>query len=142
MFLKILVAIDGSDVGKNAFDQAVDLAKQNNAEIHSIYVVDSDHASSGAIEMNQDIICQDGINAAQTYVDKLIEEAKEKDVTVISHIRSGHPGNTIIDLAVSLETDLIVIGSRGKSKLDRLILGSVSLHVLNNTNTNILIVKK
>ncbi len=142
MFSKILVAIDGSDVGKNAFDQAVDLAKQNNAELHSIYVVESYHASSGAIEMNQDIICQDGINAAQTYVDKLIEEAKEKDVTVISHIRSGHPGNTIIDLAGSLETDLIVIGSRGKSKLDRLILGSVSLHVLNNTNTNILIVKK
>ncbi len=72
---------------------------------------------------------------------ELVEKASKKGVTLTSHLEAGHAGETIINKATELECDLIVVGSRGKSKLDRLLIGSVSLHIVNYAKTNTLIIK-
>lgn len=52
----------------------------------------------------------------------------------------GHPGHVICDHADSTKPDLIVVGKQGRSRLDELLLGSVSLHVIEECTSDVLIV--
>ena len=141
MFTKILVAIDGSDISKSAFNKAVELAKASKAELHAIYVIESGMISPGPVDTSWELIYQRFEKEGRDVMAELVEEASKKGVTLTSHLEAGHAGETIINKATELECDLIVVGSRGKSKLDRLLIGSVSLHIVNYAKTNTLIIK-
>ena len=56
-------------------------------------------------------------------------------------ILSGNPAQKIIDFAKSRQIDLIVLGSKGKTKMQDFLLGSVSKRVLENTTSDVLIFK-
>ncbi|MCK9312962.1 MAG: universal stress protein [Methanocorpusculum sp.] len=142
MFTKILVAIDGSDISKAAFYKALDMAKLFKAELHTIYVVESGMMSPGPVDTTWELIYQRLEQEGSTTMAHLVEEAEKKGVTVTSHLEAGHAGDIIIKTGAAIGCDLIVMGSLGKSKLDRLLLGSVSSHVVNYAKTNVLIVKK
>ncbi len=141
MFSKILSSIDGSDISIQAFRRAVDLARQNKAELHVIYVIESGLISPGPVDTSWELIYQRFETEGRELMEKLKEDAKEHNVTVIPHMEAGHAGDTIIKTAEKFGCDLIILGSLGKSKLDRLLLGSVSSYVVNYAKTNIMIVR-
>ena len=141
MFSKILVAVDGSDISKIAFHRALDLAKQFNAELHTVSIVESGAMSPGTYDSNKEMLSQHTEKTCRDYLTQLVEEAKQNDVMITTHIDVGHAGNAIIDMSSSLKCDLIVMGSRGKGVIDRLILGSVSSHVVNNAKISVLVIK-
>ncbi|HJJ48431.1 MAG TPA: universal stress protein [Methanocorpusculum sp.] len=142
MFSKILVALDGSEISKIAFTRALDLAKSNGAELHAVYVIESGIATPGPVDTTWELIYQRFEKEGKSLMEDLNTEASEAGIKVIPHVETGHAGDTIVKLARELDCDLIVIGSLGKSKLDRLLLGSVSTHVVNYGKTNILIIRK
>ncbi|HJJ43405.1 MAG TPA: universal stress protein [Methanocorpusculum sp.] len=142
MFTKILVAIDGSEISKSAFYKSIDLAKDCKAELHSIYVIESGMISPGPVDTSWELIYQRFEKEGRDVMAELVAAAEKKGVTVIPHLEAGHAGDTIVDKAAELECDLIVVGSRGKSKLDRLLLGSVSGHIVNYAKTSTLIIRK
>lgn len=141
MFSKILVAIDGSEISKCAFSRALDLARQNKAELHMIYVIESGIISPAPVDTTWELIYERFEKEGHAVIAELVATAKEKGITVEPHIEAGHAGDTIISAASKINADLIVIGSLGKSKLDRLLLGSVSSYVVNYSKTNIMIVR-
>lgn len=141
MFTKILVAIDGSDISKIAFNKAIELAKMSKAELHAIYVIESGMISPGPVDTSWELIYQRFEKEGRDVMAELVEEASKKGVNVIPHLEAGHAGDTIINTALELECDLIVVGSRGKSKLDRFLIGSVSMHIVNYAKTSTLIIK-
>ena len=142
MFTKILVALDGSDISKTAFSRAADIAKQNNADLHALYVIESAIGSPGPVDTTWELIYQRFENEGRDLMAGLIKEAEASGVKVTPHIETGHAGDTIVKTASKLGCDLIIVGSLGKTKLDRLLLGSVSSHVVNYGKTNILIIRK
>jgi nucleotide-binding universal stress UspA family protein len=67
--------------------------------------------------------------------------AKERGVPLATSIRQGHAGNEIVHLAEQQKADLIVVGSHGKSKADRLLLGSISNYVVTHGTITTLVVR-
>jgi nucleotide-binding universal stress UspA family protein len=64
-----------------------------------------------------------------------------KDVSVVTRLVEGEPASTIVDLVRETGTDLIVIGSHGRTGLGRLLMGSVAEHVVRKADCPVLTVK-
>ncbi|MDD1688358.1 MAG: universal stress protein, partial [Methanoregula sp.] len=65
----------------------------------------------------------------------------EKGITLITHMKYGDAGREIMSLAEQEKSDLIVIGSHGKSDLDRLLIGSVSSFVVTHNKVTTMVVR-
>jgi len=141
MFKKIVVAIDGSDISLKALDIALSEARAWNAELHVIYVVETSMFSSIPMDNTWEIIYSLLESEGKEVFQKSKERAAEDGISLITHLRDGHAGNEIVALAEELHADLIVIGSRGKTNIDRLLLGSVSEHVVRNSSCTTMVVR-
>jgi nucleotide-binding universal stress UspA family protein len=82
--------------------------------------------------MKRDVDLQLKTFAAQ-YVDD--------SVVYKTHVAEGKPYTTIIDYAEKLGADLIVMPSHKRSKIDKVVLGSVASKVVHNSPVNVLVVK-
>ena len=152
MINSILLATDASDASDRALTMAVQLAEQNNAEIHIIHVI-RDMQIPFEIkeipELESDTI--ESFSSAREEIMRKVAEtvlrnAKAKAekagaATVKTSIGTGDPATAILGYAKRWNMDMIVIGTRGLSKLKGSILGSVSRKVTNNAETSCLIVR-
>jgi len=141
MFRKILAAIDGSKTSTEALEKAIDEARRWSAELHVVYVVETGLFSSIPMDNTWEVIYgllekegQDALSAAR-------QTAKAAGLEIATHMRQGRAGNEIIRLAEELGTDLIVLGAHGKSNIDRLLIGSVSSHVVKYSPITTMVVR-
>ena len=141
VFTNILVAMDGSEASQRALSQAVDLAKLCNAKLHTIYVVETGLFSSlpmeGTVEIMYSVLEKEG----EEVMDQAKKYATEKSITVITHMKQGHAGSEILALAEEEKSDLIIVGSHGKSNTDRLLIGSVSTFVVTHSTVTTMVVR-
>jgi nucleotide-binding universal stress UspA family protein len=72
---------------------------------------------------------------------KAKKSGTEKGLTVITHLKQGHAGIEIVSLAEQEKSDLIVVGSHGKSNIDRLLMGSVSTFVVTHSKITTIVVR-
>lgn len=149
MFEKILVTIDGSPVSENALHIAVDEARLRNAELHVLYVVHHvvTHTmlyDGGAALPKEGTKLHEEImeKEAEKLLEHAVEVASEEGVDIITHSVPGDPGDVIIEFSREMNADLLIVGSSGKSSLDRFLLGSVSSSVIKHSDISTLIVKK
>jgi nucleotide-binding universal stress UspA family protein len=141
MFTKILVAIDGSEVSKRAFDIAVAEAKAWGAELNAIYVIETGMLSSIPVDNTMEIIYTLLENEGKDALDYCQTSAKNEGVSVVQHIKQGHAGNEILKLSEELEADVIILGSHGKSEIDRILLGSVTDYVVRHSRITTMVVR-
>jgi nucleotide-binding universal stress UspA family protein len=69
------------------------------------------------------------------------KRAGSQGIGITTHLKQGHAGNEILKLAGDLGADLIVVGSHGKSNLDRILLGSVSSFVVGHSTVSTMVVR-
>ena len=67
--------------------------------------------------------------------------AADKGITVFTHMKQGHAGSEIVALAEREKSDLIMVGSHGKSNADRLLIGSVSTFVVTHSKATTMVVR-
>ena len=148
MISKILMPSDGSKTAKKAAAYAVDLAKQLNASIIILSVIDqrsliaqtvpASETSRRAIEPIEDYLRE----AAEGYAGEIKKLCDKSGVAAEISIKMGHPVEEIVKGAKRSKVNLIVMGSHGRSALSASVLGSVSYGVIHNdTSIPILIVK-
>lgn len=149
---KILVPVDGSDLSFKAADYAIHLAKADNAEITALNVVE-DIKQGGAIGLQAkygnvslvDAFRKVRKDSAEQWMNKISQEAKSQGVTFKSEIIDDEDATSeagvITGYAQQHNVDLIVIGSKGRSKLDRLLTGGVTNSVVNSAKTPVLVVR-
>jgi nucleotide-binding universal stress UspA family protein len=141
MYNTILVAIDGSAVSERAFYAAVEQAVAWKADLHAVYVVEtglfSDIPADNKLEVMYSLLEQEGNGA----LDRVKEIARKKNVSLTTHFEQGHAGDAIIKMAESVKADLVIMGSHGKSNVDRLLLGSVSSFVVEHSPVSVLVVR-
>jgi len=128
MYKRILVAYDGSDHARRAVEHAISLAKILNSSLYVITV---------AVDPSQEALEKAKRIAAEAAEMIASGGLSASDVAV----RSGVPANEIINYAEEIRADLIVMGSRGLSTIQRLVLGSVSQTVASRARVPVLIVK-
>ncbi|MCG2883661.1 MAG: universal stress protein [Sulfolobales archaeon] len=142
MFKRIVAAYDGSDQAIKALNTAIELAKAFNSKLDVVEVVDTAALlGMGFAPIPSDVIAQI-YSKAQNDVEQAKKKAQEagvKDVT--SQVLEGDPATSIIEYALKNGADLIVMGSRGLSTFKRLVLGSVSSKVVQESRIPVLVVK-
>ena len=149
MISKILVPTDGSETAKKAIKYGVELAKQTDATIILISVIDKNNYLAQSIpaaasptritETIEDYLRQ----GAEAYLEKAERLCGANRVQSRKVIRAGHPVEEIIKEAKKSKIDLIVIGSHGKSAIKAAVLGSVSFGVIHSdTKIPVLVVRR
>jgi nucleotide-binding universal stress UspA family protein len=138
MITKVLVAFDGSDPSKRAFDFGLDIAHKYSAELLVLSVV-------RLPEPPVDVETESLVESGEEYYGKLYEELREKAAAIGATPRFevviGHPAEQIIHKAEVEKVDLIVMGHRGKTFVARWLLGSVSKRVLSYAHCAVTIVR-
>ncbi len=138
---KILIATDGSDYTKEAVKKGLSLAKMLNAEVIGLYVVDIssivpmplDEASFPMIEFLR--------NEGDDVLEKLRKQAEDMGVRIRTMKKEGIPADEIVETAKKEDVDLIVIGTLGRSALEKLLLGSVAEKVIRHAPCPVLVIR-
>lgn len=147
--MKILLATDGTSHGEEAAKAIKKFKLDGDDSIHVISVVDMSVPlgldiytgylpDSGEIE-----------KAAREHADKVIastvgmltENFADAGVKISSDVLFGSPDSRIVETAEEMSADLIVLGSHGYKRWERLLLGSVSDSVVHHAHCSVLIVR-
>jgi len=142
VFKNILVPYDGTNFSNRAFKKALDIAKKDGSKITIFTVIEGEYSAiRGYTRMNPEIIKKQE-NAAKKYIYKLEKTAKNLNIPISVKIKQGTSIiKEIISLANSKKSDLIVIGSHGRTGLNKFILGSVANGVAQQVKCSIMVVK-
>lgn len=140
----ILVCVDDSEPSIKALEHAIQLAKSLGSQVAVLEVLELDP-----------MIAEDYINKGQSNV--LIDRAKDYILASLEKIKAKYSedglslsiqyreglsiAETIIQTAIELEADLLVMGSHGRTGLKKLVLGSVAQTVLAQSPVPVLIAK-
>lgn len=145
----ILVATDGSKVARKAVSYAVELARQLDASVILLEVIDLVNlvaAGANPAMMPSKIMMEtkDLLNhAASTRLDQIMTDFKKRGLRIRKIVRSGSAVDEIVKEAKKSKADLIVLGSHGRSALKAAVLGSVAYGVIHrDTGVPVLIVRQ
>ncbi len=136
---RILLPVDGSGHSDTAAEMAIDLAGDSNASIVLLHVrrpVPTGLGQPNAEEL-LDVLTAGAEAVMEIYRSRLDNAKLEHTDLVIG----GDIAEVVANVADVEKCDLIVIGSKGKSDLEGLILGSVTHKVLHTTDLPVLVVK-
>lgn len=139
MYDRILVPTDGSEPADRAFEQALNLAETYDAEIHVLNVVD---VSAMAGEFDAMTLVNKLEESGERITETLRERAEAAGVErVETEVVEGVPHRTILDYAADHDVDLIVMGTHGRTGLDRFLLGSVTERIVRKAEMPVLTVR-
>jgi nucleotide-binding universal stress UspA family protein len=136
----IVIATDGSENGLKAISYGIKLAKLSGATIYALHIVDTYSLSqswTAGRETMYENLKEDGQKATL----KVKEYAEATGVEVKEVLLEGHPSKEIIDFAEKNNIDMIVMGTLGKTGLDRFLMGSVAEKVVRNSKVPVLVVR-
>ena len=151
LFSKILVPIDGSEPSFHAARVAINIANKFNSEIIVLYVVVSPSKSeyanlTGLVTPKQiDMIIENAKKESKNWFKTIEHMVKEEDSNIKISTRVILTGiavyGEVIQYAQQESIDLIVIGTRGKSGIKKLLLGSTASGVVTYANCPVLVTK-
>ena len=133
----MLVAVDGSEHSDFAVDQAISLGGMCNSKIFLLSVVS---------------LLPEYVGVAPDYVDNLTEQAQkyladakqkveQANIACETILRKGaNPSEYILDEAEKKQIDLIVMGTHGRSGLEKLFLGSVAQKVVGHAPCPVMVI--
>jgi len=141
-FKNILVPFDGSKCSIRAFEKAVELAKNNDTKIKILTCIFAGHGTDMAFEtkfIDMDEKRQE--KAAFAEIAKMESATKKYGVSISGAIvKTKSIPNKITSFAKTQKSDLIVIGSHGRTGFLKIVMGSVANHVLSQAPCTVLVV--
>ena len=148
-FSKIMVGIDGSEESINAADYAIAIAKMYNAELIAINVLTSDigYAYSSPGVENPPLTVKEIIllaeDEAKIWFDKIKEKADKSSFRFRSETIMAKKSavSTMLDYAEEQNINLIVVGTRGRSGIKKMLLGSTASELVTYAACPVIVVK-
>jgi nucleotide-binding universal stress UspA family protein len=144
MYDRLLLPTDMSPGVDQAVEHAIDAAQRYDAELHVLYVVDTDAYSSypgdeyvHEFEGLESALEQAGTDA----VEAIAADAEAAGIETIQTVRHGIPHEEILRYADDADVGLTVVGSKNRSGEYRRLLGSVAERVVNLSERPVTVVK-
>jgi len=132
---RLLLATDGSKYSEAAVKRALGLAGRHQGQITAVSVAyTNDEFYALAPSMVQGLVEQ-----AEDLLAKVKEQGAAAGVTVNTVVRQGEPFEAICALAEEISATMIIMGSHGRKGLTRLLMGSVTEHVVGLAHCPVLI---
>jgi len=138
-YRKILVAVDGSESSRNAFRQACRIARDDKSWITVVTAIPFYQDQFDVLSTKENVgraLKEEG----ERILSDIKKLADEEDAFIKLRLEEGYPSDTIVDVAEEGNFDLIVIGRRGRSRLERALVGSVTARVIGQSQRDILVV--
>lgn len=135
--------LDGSEHSRRTLVTTIEYAKKLSASITLIHVNQIINPNIVGISDETVLINPtDEINRyAEAELEKAQKEVERAGIKVNSVILKGSPGHKIVKYAKDNNYDLIVIGNRGHSALEEILLGSICHYVVNHAEGSVLVIK-
>jgi nucleotide-binding universal stress UspA family protein len=134
---RILCPVDLSDPSRRALNYAVSLAREHGASVHAVHVVDMGSWIGITEGGPAHLVAETETRLREQFDEWLSGEA---DGAASSEVVHGPVVAGILDVARERRSDLIVIGTHGRSGFERLALGSVAEKVLRKSTCPVLVV--
>lgn len=140
MYTRILLPTDGSETTDRALEHALDLAGQYDAELHVLYVVD---ATVFANDVETGTIVEEFETVGNRIVDNATQRAADAGIEPArTAVVRGTPHERILEYIDENDIDLVVMGTHGRTGLDRYLLGSVTEKVVRLSDAPVLTVRE
>lgn len=140
---QILIATDGSETANEAADFGIEMVGCSGAKIYAVYVIDTTPYRSVSLDK---IWSKETLEEfervgyeATSYVEKI---GKAAGAEVESRVLRGHPAEKIISFAEDNNIDMIIVGSLGKGRYERAVIGSVSEKIIKHAKVPVLVVRE
>jgi len=143
--MKILLAIDDSKFSQAAIQAVIAQAHVKDTEVRVVHVVEPPSLlvarEMGGYDPALEAVWDGETKLAQTLVDRAAETLRTAGMKVSIAVLQGDPKSMIIDAAEEWHADLIVLGSHGRSAVDRFLMGSVSEAIARHAHCSVEIVR-
>jgi nucleotide-binding universal stress UspA family protein len=138
---RVLVPVDFSDCSKKALQYAVPFAKQFDAELVLVYVVQPYLPVPEMTSVDAELILNRMKESGRVELAKLRADIPG-DVRAQTELRVGRPHIEIVKAADEADADLNLLSTHGNTGLKRLFLGSVTEHVIRYAHCPVLTVRE
>lgn len=140
----ILVCLDGTETGLRAVDQA---KLWTTSEIHLAYIgpisvldIALTHLPMGGDDVLPKQIEERLVTQGKAVLAAAEARLGETSAKVETHLKLGHPGEELCELASQLNVDAIMVGSSRPGKL-KFLMGSVSDYVVRHAQVPVIVIK-
>ncbi|MDS0280139.1 universal stress protein [Halomicroarcula sp. S1AR25-4] len=145
MYTDILIPTDGSDNVEPAIQYGLELARRYDATVHALHVVDSSPIERKleltALETDLETLPDTWYEAGDAATKQIETRAAEHGLDAVTEVRRGIPAREIRSYITDNEIDLVCMGTRGHTGLDRVLLGSVTTRLVRTVDIPVLSVK-
>lgn len=137
----ILVATDGSEHGNAAVNEGLRYAKKYGGALKIVHVINvmANFQEESPVLIPQ--LIEDITKKVKSDLDALKLRAEKEGVSAETFIKEDEPYRAIVDLAEELKSGVIILGSHGRTGIQRLLMGSVTERVIGHANCAVLVVK-
>lgn len=146
---KILVPVDFSKTSIIALEAAFDIAKKDGADIIVLHVVEEATSESYRISgewksqnWEDKIFTYRLLEKAKAQLEKLVMEPRFNAVKIVGELRLGNPFHGMNSIISAHKVDLIVMGTKGQTKLEEMIIGTNTQKVVRHARCPILTVHR
>jgi len=142
MMTRVLVPLDDSPLATRAFEHAIE--EWPDTEVTALHVVDPVDAvyeSEVGGPVEAEVWYESKMEATEALFDRARERAADAGVSLRTATTVGKPGREIVRYVADHDIDHVVVGSHGRSGLERLVLGSVAERVLRRADATVTVVR-
>jgi nucleotide-binding universal stress UspA family protein len=144
MYKNILLPLDGSQRAEAILPHVRELAHRYDATVILLQVVESHPVAlppyGEPMELNASAL-QQHLSAASGYLSALEDELRRDGIRAEKYVEHGPVVETIINIAVREQADLIALASHGRSGLSRVFYGSVAAGLLHRVDRPLLLIR-
>ncbi len=138
----ILLPTDFSKLSMSAAQYAIDLAKQYNAKIHLLNVIEKTPPilTIHSLDLSEEKIIKSIEDDARNSLEKAAAKIKNEEVEVASILKKGLDYQEIVSYSQKNKIDVIVIATHGRTGLLHTLLGSVAEKVIRYAKCPVLVI--
>lgn len=145
VFERIVVGLDGSQISETALSTGAELARRLGVPLHLVRVADlavvpwgASEAAEAYAELSSEMTREK--EEAGAYLEAAARPLRDQGLAVTTEVRSGFAARELVKAVTP--ADLLVVASRGRHGLERLLLGSVAEEVTKRAPASVLIARK
>jgi nucleotide-binding universal stress UspA family protein len=131
----IIYPTDFSDTAKIALPYALELARKTGAAVHIIHAIEEPYDFAPMVQDVKKEVNRKVEVLLRDMVEDIRKEQKYQEVDIQTHIKTGRSRYAIMDEARNLPADLIVMGTKGRTGLEKIFLGSTAAELIQHTST-------
>lgn len=137
MFNEVLILTDGSRGARTAASHGLSIAKRYGATVHALHVV---NMTAVKVPESAESIPETWVAAGDKATKQVADRAADIGLPVMTEVRRGSPADVILDYVDERGIDIIVLGTHGRTVLQKPLLGRVTKSVVRTADVPVLCV--